>query len=140
THLASLQKSSPSSELPFSAELCQALVLRNASCLLIGDPLGDPRVQNVERQGSGVEHFVMKGADVIFCPEVLLRLLAQFENLHLSQLVGQCLAWPRDVSIHFSLNIGLVHGGMLAEEVHHLLTSPVLVMHSGIDHQPDGAP
>jgi hypothetical protein len=55
-------------------------VLRNASCLLIGDPLRDPRVQNVERQGSGIEHFIMKGADVVLRAEILLRLLAKLDS------------------------------------------------------------
>ena len=120
--------------------LRRALGLGGTSRLLIGDPLGNPRVQHVEGQSSGVEHFIMKSADIVLRAQFLFRLLAQFENLHLPQLVGQCLTGPRDVAVHFGLNVGLVHGGVLAEEVHHLLAAPVLVMHAGVHYQPDGAP
>src|ERR1019366_7642476 len=118
------------------AAICSLLILaralRNTPCLLIGNPFRDSRVQNVERQRTRTEHFIVKGADVVFGAEFFFRQIAQFENLHLAQLVSQGLARPRDVAVHFGLDVGFVHGGMLAEEVHHSLAGPVLVMNSGL--------
>jgi hypothetical protein len=44
------------------------------------NPGVDFRVQNVERQRSISKHFIVEGAEVELVSELLVRLLAQFEN------------------------------------------------------------
>src|SRR5208337_3705308 len=105
-----------------------------------GDPFVDLRFQQVERQRALVEHRVMKGAQIEFRSQLLLRAFPQFENFHLAHLVGERLRRPRYVTIDFSIDVLVVHGGVLVEEIDHLLARPVLRVDTGVYDPTHGAP
>ena len=63
----------------------------------------------------------MEGPYVESPTEPVARPVAQFDDFHLAELVGQRLSRPGDVAVDFSLDVLLIHGGVLAEEFEHLL-------------------
>ena len=75
-----------------------------------------------------------------FAPKRFLRAVAQLQNLHLPDLVGQRLARPSNVAVHLGLHAGLIHVRVLVEVLDHLVAGPALGVDAGIDHQADGAP
>src|SRR5579872_3567834 len=54
--------------------------------LLPGDPVVDPLVEDVERQGAGAQHLVVELADVELRAELPPGALAQLEDLELADL------------------------------------------------------
>src|ERR1017187_9053468 len=65
-------------------------------CLLPRDPRIDALREHIQRQGAGVEHLVVEGAQVELVAQPRLRPVAQFQYLELADLVGQGLAGPGD--------------------------------------------
>ena len=82
----------------------------------------------------------MEGAQVELCTQLLLGFGAQFENFHLAHLVGECLTGSGDVAIDFGFDVLVVHGGVLVEEVDHLLARLVFRMHTCVDDPANSAP
>ena len=107
--------------------------------LLLRDPRINPVAQHVERQRSGVEHLIVEGAQVEVVAQSRLSPVAQFQNLQLADLVGQCLAGPRDVAVHLGLHLRLGGCRVVVEVIDHLLAGPVLGVDAGIDDEADGA-
>ena len=81
----------------------------------------------------------MEGADVELVAQRLLGSRAQRQDLQLAGLVRQRLPGPGDVAVGLGLHVGLVLAGMGVEEIDHLLARPVLVVHTGVEHQAIGA-
>src|ERR1700689_1223983 len=104
--------------------------------LLLRDPRSNLLVENIERQRTLSQHRIVEFADVEFRAQLAFRALAQLENLHLAELVGQRLPGPRDIAVNLAGDVGIVHGRVRVEVVDHLLARPVLAVHAGIDHQP----
>ena len=82
----------------------------------------------------------MEGPDIEFWTEDLLGARAELDDFELSDFVAQCLAGPGDVTVDLGLDVGVVHRGVRAEIVEHLLARPVHGMDAGIDDEADGAP
>src|SRR5713226_468391 len=76
---------------------------------LFCDPALDLGMQDIQRQGAAADHLIVKCAQVELVAQLLASFLAQAQNFQLSQLVRQSLSGPRDVAVHFGLDIGLVH-------------------------------
>src|SRR5258708_7858542 len=80
-----------------------------------GDPGGNFRIQDIQRQRSVSQDFVVEGAQVELVSEQPSSFFSQFQNFQLSELVGQSLCGPRDVPVYLALDVGLVHGGVAVE-------------------------
>src|SRR5215470_3212412 len=107
--------------------------LRLRSC----DPRLDLFLEDVERQGPRAEDLVVEGPDVELRAELLLRPLAQLEDLQLAHLVAQGLAGPGDVAVGLALDARLVDGRVRMEVVDHLLARPPPGVETRIDDEPD---
>src|ERR1039458_7529585 len=92
-------------------------------------------VEEIEREGSAVEHLIVKCADVKLGAQFFLGALAEFAVLELPELVAEGLSGPRDVAVGFGLYAGLVDSVGLAEEVHDLIAGPTFGVDSSVDYQ-----
>src|SRR5213593_3707107 len=108
-------------EPPVPRFLKMKLMRARTSRLLLVNPRCYSLIEHIQRQRAAIQDFVVKCADIVFAAELLLRLLSQLENFELAEFVSQCLRWPGDVTIGFSLHAGLVFRRMFVEEVNHLL-------------------
>src|SRR5271170_7614960 len=88
------------------------------TCLHL-NPAVRARVEQVKRESAAVQHFVVEGAEVELCTQLLPRAFAQFDELELPDLVTQGLGRPGDVAVRFRLDLGLVERTGFAEEVDH---------------------
>ena len=69
-----------------------------------------------------------------------LRLVARLPDGHLAEIVRERLARPRDVAVHFGLDLVVGEGRVVPQELLRLLARPALRVDAGIHHQPRGAP
>src|SRR5262249_1585521 len=90
-------------------------------CFLLGDPFIRALIEEVERQGSAIEHLVMKSSQIEFRAQRFLGAIAELTELELAKLVAERLSRPGDVAIGFRLNGRLVDGAGLAHEFHDLV-------------------
>src|SRR5271167_1682425 len=97
-------------------------------------------MKDVQGEGATTEDLIVEGTNVKFGAELILGVLAKLENFQLSEFVSKSLSRPGDVTINFSLNIGLIHGGVAMEISDHLIAGPVLLVNAGVDGQTDGTP
>src|SRR5208337_358946 len=100
---------------------------------LLTNPAADFRVQHVERKRTVPQHFIVENADVKLVAEFPPRFVSQFQDLQLSQLISQRLAWPRDVAVDLALDVRFIHRGVAMEVGHHLVAGPMFFMHAGVD-------
>src|SRR5882724_12711304 len=82
----------------------------------------------------------MEALQVEFFAKGGSRLVAQFEDLLLSDLVAQGLGWDRDVAVDFFLRFGSRERRVSEKEGHRLFTGPTEPVDSGIDDEPARAP
>src|SRR5258708_4548349 len=102
---------------------------------LLCDPLICAGLEEIERQGSSVQHLLVELADIEPGAQVFLRAFTEFADLELAQLVTEGLRGPRDVAVGLRLDCRLVHRTGLAEEIHYLAASPSFRVNSSIDDQ-----
>src|SRR5258708_3426580 len=76
--------------------------------LLRRGPRRHPRIEHVERHRASRERFVVESANVELVAQLLLRPLAQLEQLELPDLVPERLRGPRHVAVGLALHVGLV--------------------------------
>src|SRR5262249_37523880 len=107
--------------------------------LLARDPVVHARRKHVQRKSAGAEHCVVERANVEGASEFLLSAGAQLQDLQLPHHVGKRLARVRNVTVRLALDLDLVDGGVLMEEIDDLLARPLLRVQAGVDHEPDGA-
>lgn len=81
----------------------------------------------------------MEGTQVETIPELIFGIVAELQDLKLADLVAQAWAGHANVAVCFFLNVWLVNGGVIVEEIDDLLTQPLFVMESCIDDQADSA-
>src|ERR1051325_2066669 len=81
----------------------------------------------------------MELADFELRAELFLGAVAQLENLQLPDLERERLSRPDDVAVGLGLDLHLVDRRVVAEKLHDLVARPLLVVQSGVDHQPDRA-
>jgi len=108
--------------------------------LLLGDPGFDLRMQYVKRQSTAIKDFIVEGAKVKLVTKLLARFFTQLENFQLTELVGERLSGPRNVTVDFRLNVGFIHRCVFVEILNHLIARPVLGVDAGVDHKPDITP
>jgi len=84
------QSDRPGLDLGLTVSACLLNLL--ARFLLGCDPVVDALVEDVERQSSGVEYLIVKGANLKLWPKGLFRAVAHFEDFQLARLVCQSLA------------------------------------------------
>src|ERR1039458_6397526 len=84
--------------LPGLGRLPASLLRRGG--FLLRDPRIDAVAQHVQRQGAGVQHLIVEGAQVEVIAQSRLGPLAQLQDFELPDLVGQSLAGPRDIAVH----------------------------------------
>src|SRR5256712_10921672 len=108
-------------------------------CLRI-QPKLHARFQHTQRQRAVLKHSVMKLSLIKFNTQPALRFFAQLADLELADLVRQCLPWPNDVPVNFRDHVLIGLSRVFAEIVDSLLPRPTHGMHSGIHHEPHGAP
>ena len=107
---------------------------------LLRDPSNHVRLENIERQRAIRKQRVVEGAQVKALAEFPPGTLSRFSNFHLPEFIGEGLSRPGNVTVYFRSNVGLIHGRVLAEIIHHLLARPVLGVYAGINHQAGGTP
>ncbi len=95
-------------------------------------------LEEVEGEGSGVENFVVEGADVEAGAELVASFFAEFSDFELAEFVGESLTGVGDVAVGFGLGERLVD--VVAEHViDDLLAGPAHVVKAGVDDEADGA-
>src|SRR5258708_12304675 len=97
---------------------------------MLGDPFVGAGVEQVEGQGSTIEHRIVEGAEVELGSQFFLGTVAEFAKLELAKLVAKSLRGPRDVAIGFGLDGGLVDRARLPDEIHALVTFPTLSIYT----------
>ncbi len=105
----------------------------------MGDPFIRARVEEIEGEGSAVEHLVVEAADVELGAQLFLGAVAEFAELELAELIAEGLGGPSDVAVRLRLDGGLIDGAGLAEELHDLIAGPAFGVDSGINDETDGA-
>src|SRR5580692_9648009 len=66
----------------------------------------------------------MEGPDIEAGTKLLLGAISEIKNLELTNFVTEALCGPRDVSVNFSLDRGLIRGTAFAEVGHRLFACP----------------
>ena len=92
------------------------------------------------RQRAVTEQYVVKFAQIEIIAQRFLGAVAQLPDLQLPELVGQGLAGPGDIAVHFGPDVAARQRGVAGEVFHRLCAAPALGMDAGIDHQPARAP
>src|SRR5580692_5952457 len=105
---------------------------------LTSNPVIDAGFQQVERQASTTENFIMKRSDIEARTKLLLGAIAQIENLELTDLVAEALSWPRNIAVDFSLDRRLICSAAFAEVSHCLFAGPTLGVNAGVDNKANG--
>src|SRR6185369_12798271 len=70
----------------------------------------------------------------------LLGLAAMAQDLHLSELVSECLSGPCDVTVDFGRDLVLRQRHGFLHVCERLLTTPAVLMDASVDDQPRRAP
>jgi hypothetical protein len=92
-----------------------------------------PLLQNVQRQSTGAQEFIVECTHVEAVAERTFRLRPQRLDLQLADLVGECLAGHDNITIDLVDDIVFGFGGIVLEEVDRLLTRPALVVDARVD-------
>ena len=101
-----------------------------------GNPSGNARVQQIEWQRARIQNLVVKSLDIEPRSQFVLCPLPQLQNFQLSDLVSQRLPRQHDIAV----DLGLQRvSKMLLKIIGHLLTRPVLVAHTAVYDESDGA-
>src|SRR5947209_20379445 len=91
--------------------------------------------QGREGQGAVAEELVVEGAEIETVAEGRLAVAAGGFDFALADLVGQGLAWPDNIAIHFVDGLTLGQADVVEEELDRLLALPAQVVQSGVDDQ-----
>src|SRR5438105_9597534 len=91
--------------------------------------------QRGERQRAVAEKLVVERAEIETVAEGRLTVAAGGFDFALADLVGQSLAWPDNVAIHFVHRLTLGQADVVEEELDRLLARPAQVVQSGVDDQ-----
>src|SRR5690606_40167596 len=116
------RRSEASSRSPRAARnLFVTLVASGGSArLALRDPLVDPTLEQVQRQGAAAEHGVVEAADVEAVAKFGFGLPAQFLDADHADLVGGGLARPGDVALDLRADRRLGRRGNGADVSHRL--------------------
>lgn len=82
----------------------------------------------------------MEGADVKAGSEGAFGSGSELADFELPDFVGEGLAWPSDVAVHFVDDIEFGFGGVGQEVIDGLLATPFFLMDAGVNHQAEAAP
>ena len=82
----------------------------------------------------------MEVLDVKLVTQALLRAIAQFTDLELTNLVCQCLTWNGHETLGFRYSTRFFDRRIRVHEVEHVLSRPFLCMQAGINNQANSAP
>jgi hypothetical protein len=108
---------------------------------LFGDPLLRAGFEEIERETSAVEHFVVEGANVKLGTQFFSSSLTEVQELGLAYLVAASLCGrPRNVPINLRLDRWLIGCAGFSHKLNGLIASPSLRVNSRIDHQAHSAP
>jgi hypothetical protein len=94
---------------PWAVDLYLIAVRFSLAGSLIRDPFLDSTFEEIKREASTIEHFVVESTNIEPRPQFFPGTLAEFQELELPYLVAASLCWPSDVAIRLRLNGGLIH-------------------------------
>lgn len=104
------------------------------------NPGGEALVEEVKGEGAGEEEGVVEGADVKAGAMGGFGAGAEVADFELADLVGEGLAGPGDVAVHFGDDVELGLGAVGEEVIDGLLSGPFLMVDAGVEHEADAAP